>query len=171
MQDQATTQRKSPVEGTHAKVKHIDVSPEFKLALQAHYEYSRVHHCITDEEEAELPPGFTTHPPERAIYRTISMCHGNEHVQLIHYPQPVLDNLSTAQFLTRVKESTEINNAAYLPFKEYVKQHYIWMCEFFPYAARVAYDIHELGVLSAKSIELEKCIAERHSNIVKSIKG
>lgn len=171
MQDQTTTPRKSIFEGSNVKVKHIEISPEFKIALQAHSEYSRVHNHITDEEAAELPPGFIISPPERGIYRTVSGCTGNEHIQIIHYPQPVLDNISTAQFLTKVKESTEINNAAYLPFKEYVKQYYLWMCEFFPYAAQVAYDIHMIGTLSPKSIELEKRIAERYSDIVRSIKG
>ena len=156
MQAQAITPRKSVFEGTNVKVTHIELPPATQRALQAYSANERIHHRITPEEVKELPQGFLTSPPERAISRTVSGCNRDEHVQLIHYPQPVLDNLSTAQFLTKVQESTETKNAAYLPFKEYVKQHYKWMWSYFPYAAQVAHDIRVIGTLSDKAIALEK---------------
>jgi hypothetical protein len=169
MQAQATAPRRSVFEDTNVKAKHIELPPETQRALQVHSAYERVHHCITPEEVKELPQGFLTSPPERAIYRTVSGCNRDEHVQLIHYPQPVLDNLSTAQFLNKVKESTETEDAAYLPFKEYIKQHYSWMWSYFPYAAQVAHDIRVIGALSDKAIALEKRVEKYRAEVIKSI--
>ena len=169
MQAQATRPHKSFFRSTNVKVTHIELPPETQRALQAYSAHERVHHRITPEEVKELPQGFLTSPPERAIHRTVSGCDHDEHVQLIHYPQPVLDNLTTAQFLMKVQESTETENAAYLPFKEYVKQHYSWMWSYFPYAAQVAYDIRVIGALSDKAKALEKYCAECHAEVIKSV--
>lgn len=169
MQAQAMTPRKSTFEGTNVKVTHIELPPETQRALQAYSAYERVHNRITAKEVKELPQGFLASPPERAIHRTVSGCDYDEHVQLIHYPQPVLDNLTTAQFLAIVQESTETENAKYLPFKEYVKQHYSWMWSYFPYAAQVAYDIRVNGKLSDKAIALEKRIEKYRAEAINSV--
>ena len=169
MQAQATRPRKSVFDGTNVKVTRIDLPPEITRSLQAYSAHERMHHRITPDEVKELPQGFLTSPPERAIHRTVSGCDYDEHVQLIHYPQPVLDNLSTAQFLNKVQESTETENAAYLPFKEYIKQHYMWMWSYFPYAAQVAHDIRVIGALSDKAIALEKRVEKYRAEVIKSV--
>lgn len=169
MQAQATRPHKSFFRSTNVKATQVELPPGITRSLQAQAAYERVHHRITPDEVKELPQGFLTSPPERAIYRTMSGCDHDEHAQLIHYPQPVLDNLSTAQFLNKVKESTETENAAYLPFKDYIKQHYMWMWSYFPYAAQVAHDIRVIGALSDKSIALEKRVEKHREEVIKSV--
>ena len=169
MQAQSMTPRKSIFEGTNVKVTRIDLPPEITRSLQAYSSHERVHYRITPEEVKELPQGFITSPPERSIYRTVSGCNHDEYAQIIHYPQPVLDNLSTAQFLNKVKESTETKNAEYLPFKEYVNQHCSRLWSYFPYAAQVAHDIRVIGALSDKVIELEKRVEKRRAEMIKSV--
>ena len=162
------TPRKSIFEGTNVNVTHIELPPETARVLKAHSEYSRMYDTITDDEVKELPSGTLVYP-SRGIFRTVSGCNHKHHVQLIHYPQPLLGGNSTADFLRKVKDSTFHEDHPLHQSKEYVEQHFWDLCSYFPYAFQVAYDLYTDYSLSDKAIELEKRIAERYAKILEEI--
>ena len=164
------TPRKSIFEGTDVKVRQIELPPETARILKAHSEYSRVYDTITDDEIKELPSGTLVYP-SKSLFRKVSGCNERHHLQLIHYPQPLLGGDSTAAFLRKVKDSTVHKDHPLHQHKEYVERHYLDLCSYFPYAFQVAYDLYTQDSLSDKSIELEKRVAERYSAILDSIEG
>ena len=171
MQSSMSIPRKEILDELGIKVVPIELSEEPDRTRKTREIYDTLYHRITAEEIKELPTGTLTEPIKRAVYRILPGCKGDEHIQLIHYPQPILDNRTTFQYLRAIKDCGEGKNASYLPFKDYVTANYQQLYEYFPFAIQVAYDIHTTGTISDRSIELEKRIAERYSNIRQSLSG
>jgi hypothetical protein len=164
MSVQLPINRKSIFEGTDVKVRHIEISPELKKVLKMQRAYREKYDKITPEEINELPEGAVTYPIN-ALHRTVSGCTSKHHCQLIHYHQPLLGNKTTANILREIRESAKTNNQRYLPLKSYIESHFARLCEYFPYAFQVAYDIYTTGTLSDRAKELEKRLNDRYAEI------
>ena len=164
MSVQQSISRKSIFEGTNVKVRQIELSPSLKKALRMQRAFSEKYSKITPEEINELPEGAVAYPT-RALHRTISGCTHEHHCQLIHYHQPVLGNKTTANIIRDIRECNETNNPQYLPLKDYVESHFVSLCEYFPYAFQVAYDVYTTGALSDRTKELEKRLNDRYTEI------
>ena len=164
MSVQKPINRKSIFEGTDVKVRRIEVSPKFKKLLRMQKAYNEKYDKITPEEINELPEGTFAYPT-KALYRTISGCTREHHCQLIHYHQPLLGNKTTANIIREIRECDETNNPQYAPLKSYVESHFASLCEYFPYAFQVAYDIYTTGTLSDRAKELENRLNARYAEI------
>ena len=144
----------------------IEVPDMLLKSIEAHQEYNESYSTITEDEIKELPSGTLLYPSSRKLYRTIAGQNALKlHLQLVHYPQPLLGGISTADYLTLIKECSEDRHSMYLQFKEYITEHFLWLCEYFPYGFQVAYDIHTNMQISDRSRELEKRVAARYQSL------
>ncbi len=155
-------------EGSTVKVRHVEISPELKKVLKIQRVFYEKYGKITLEEIKELPAGAVIYPI-KSLYRTVSGCTHEHHYQLIHYHQPLLGNETTANIISDIRKCDETNNPQYLPLKDYVESRYVRLCEHFPYAFQVAYDIYTTGTLSDRAKELEKRVNDRYTEIERLI--
>ena len=168
MSIQLPINRKSIFEGTDVKVRRIEVSPEFKKLLRIQRAFSEKYGKITPEELKELPEGVVAYPI-KPLYRTVSGCTREDHCQLIHYHQPLLGDKTTANILREIRECDKTNNQQYMPLKAYIESHFASLCDYFPYAFQVAYDIYTTGTLSEHAKALEKRVNDRYAEIERLI--
>ena len=94
---------------TRPEIKKATISKEFELYLRIQSTYNNKYTTLLEEDKELLPRGTVIHPT--AFFRTVSGAGVMDHLQLIHYEQPLLGNYSTHQYLQKI---TVENNKVYI---------------------------------------------------------
>ena len=165
MSIQQPSNRETDTKSSRIKVRHVEVPPELKRFLMANSEYKNRFKTPSDDELRELPTGVLL--TQIGIARSITSAGPLDHVQLICYRQPLLDNHPTDYFLRTVIDNKEGRYAK--DVQEYVRASSAEMLLDFPFAFQMAYDIHTTGTITDKTRERKKVVDDRFADIANNL--
>lgn len=151
-------------EGTAIKTKQISIDPAISRIMKARSRYAELYGTLTEEELKELPSGVAVYPT--GLYRTISRAKPLDHIQLIHYKQPLLGDQTTEAYIKTIIESTK---PEWSDVRLYLKNVRELTFDSFPFAFQIAYDMHTTGALSDRVYALEQEFNNRYNAILEEL--
>ena len=149
----------------HISVQNVDISPDFKLFLDAYSEYKNRYKSPSNDELKALPTGVLL--VQIGIARSIRNAGPRDHLQLICYRQPLLGNMTTDYFLRTVIDNKEGKYTT--DVQEYVNTNSSQMFIDFPFAFQMAYDIYTTGTITDKTRERKLIIDKRFAEIMENL--
>lgn len=149
----------------HISVQNVDISPDFKLFLDAYSEYKNRYKSPSNDELKALPTGVLL--VQIGIARSIRNAGPRDHLQLICYRQPLIGNMTTDYFLRTVIDNKEGKYAK--DVQEYVRTNSTYMFVDFPFAFQMAYDIYNTGTITDKTKERKCVIDTRFAEIMENL--